>query len=134
MFLSYTFLYRPNISIIKQIWTLSLREMIFFAKWYLEAACLHLVVTFILFSITSLSISFSIIVYEYKSMKLTLIYILIVKGSYIFFLYILYFHCSRYIIFNWKCTTKCAICKLPKKIDCNSYSFKLTRLKYTLSS
>lgn len=48
-------------------------------------ACLHLVVTLNLFSITSLSISSSIIVYEYKSMELTLIYTLIVKGSNIFF-------------------------------------------------
>lgn len=72
--------------------------MIFFAKWYLEAACLHLVVTLILFSITSLSISFSIIVYEYKSMKLTLIYTLIVKGSYIFF-YIFYISTVLDILF-----------------------------------
>lgn len=74
------------------------RNDFFFAKWYLEAACLHLVVTLILFSITSLSISFSIIVYEYKSMKLTLIYTLIVKGSYIFF-YIFYISTVLDILF-----------------------------------
>lgn len=75
------------------------RNDFFFAKWYLEAPCLHLVVTLILFSITSLSISFSIIVYEYKSIKTnTNIYINSKRLIYIFF-YIFYISTVLDILF-----------------------------------
>lgn len=68
-------------------------------------------------------------------MKLTLIYTLIVKGSYIFF-YIFYISTVLDILFLIESVQQNVqyVSYQVKKIDCNSYSFKLTRLKYTLSS
>lgn len=80
--------------------------------WYID----------ILFAI--IFISFSIILYKYKTMNLPLIYTLKVIGL-LTFIY-LHLRSSGYYI---KWTTKCVTCKLLK--ICNSHSFYLTRLKYT---